>query len=74
MKKLSCIFTTIAIILSDIMCFVVGYQYRHMICGVDHLHFSASPEIAFIYVIPFAVAIIVCVILAIVFYKKSKSK
>ena len=34
MKKLSYLFTALAIVLSDIMCFVVAYHYRDMLCGI----------------------------------------
>ena len=70
MKKLSVLFTVLAVVLSDIMCFVVAYNYRSMLCGIEHAGFSAPASIAFLYAIPFAIAIIVCVVLAIRFYKK----
>ena len=70
MKKLSILFTVLAVVLSDIMCFVVAYNYRSMLCGIEHAGFSAPARIAFLYAIPFAIAIIVCVALAIRFYKK----
>ena len=71
MKKLSCLFAILAIVLSDIMCFVVAYNYRDMLCGIQHAGYSAPAYLAFLYAIPFAVGIAVCVILAIRFYKKS---
>ena len=70
MKRLSCLFTALAIVLSDIMCFVVAYNYRSMICGIEHAGYSAPASIAFLYAIPFAIGIIVCTILAIRFHKK----
>ena len=70
MKKLSILFITVAIILSNIMCFVVAYYYRGMICCVEHEVCSAPPEAAFIYAVPFLMGIIVCVALAIKFRKK----
>ena len=72
MKKLSYLFAALAIVLSDIMCFVVAYYYREMICCVEHTGCSAPPCAAFLYSVPFIVGIIVCVVLAIIFYKKSK--
>ena len=70
MKKLSYLFTTLAIVLSDIMCFVVAYNYRDMLCGIEHAGYSAPTSTAFLYAIPFVIGIIVCAILAIRFHKK----
>ena len=70
MKKLSYLFVALAILLSDIMCFVVAYNYRGLLCGIEHAGFSAPASIAFLAALPFAVGIIVCVILAIRLYKK----
>ena len=70
MKKLYFLFTALAIVLSNIMCAVVAYTYRDMLCGMKHAGYSAPAGIAFFYAIPFAVCIVVCTILAIRFYKK----
>ena len=70
MKKLSYLFTALAIVLSDIMCFVVAYNYRDMLCGIEHAGYSAPASTAFLYAIPFVVGIIVCAVLAIRFRKK----
>lgn len=72
MKKLSYLLAAIAILFSNIMCVVVAYNYRGMLCGIKHMGYSAPPNVAFIYVIPFLVGIIICVILAYIFHKKSK--
>lgn len=72
MKKWSYLFTTLAIVLSDIMCFVVAYNYRGMLCGIEYLCFSAPASTAFLSAIPFLIGIIVCVVLAIRFRRKSK--
>ena len=74
MKKLSYLFVTLAVLLSNIMCAVVAYNYRGMLCGIKHMGYSAPAYVAFIYAIPFLAGIIVCVILTILFYKKSKNK
>ena len=70
MKKLSYLFTALAIVLSDTMCFVVAYNYRDMLCGIEHAGYSAPASTAFLYAIPFVVGIIVCAVLAIRFRKK----
>ncbi len=72
MKKLFYLFTALAILLSNIMCAVVAYSYREIVCWIQHDLYAAPAYIAFLYIIPFAVAIIICIILAVVFYKKSK--
>ena len=70
MKKLSCLFSALAILLSNIMCIVVAYCYRDMLCGIEHAGYSVPAEAAFLYAIPFVVGIIVCAVLAIRFRKK----
>lgn len=70
MKKLSYLFAALAIVLSDVMCIVVTYNYRALLCAIEHAGFSAPAGIAFLYAIPFAVGIIVCVALAFRFHGK----
>ena len=70
MKKLSYLFISLAIFLSDVMCFVVAYAYRDILCAIEHAGFSAPASIAFFYSIPFVIGIIVCAILALYFRKK----
>ena len=41
MKKLFIIFCLLAALLSDIMCAVVAYNYRDMLCSIDHAGYSA---------------------------------
>ena len=72
MKKISWLFTALAIVLSDVMCVIVAYNYRDMLCGIEHAGYSAPPEAAFLTAIPYALGIIVCVVLTIVFHKKAK--
>ena len=72
MKKLSYLFIVIAVVLSDIMCFVVAYNYRDMICGIEHAGNSAPASVSFLSAVPFLLAIIVCSVLAFIFYKRDK--
>ena len=72
MKKSGLIFAALGVLLSDIMCFVVAFNYRDMLCGIEHRGFSAPAEIAFLIAIPFIIAIILCFILAFLFYRKAK--
>lgn len=72
MKKAAIVFTVIAVLLSDIMCAFVAFAYRDMLCGIAHMGYSAPASAAFLYAVPFMTGIIICVVLAIVFYKKSR--
>lgn len=74
MKVAAKVFAVIAILLSDIMCAVVAYAYRGMLCGIEHLGYSAPASVAFLYAIPFMIGVIACVVFAIVCFKKSKGK
>lgn len=70
MKKLSMLFVFLAILLSWIMCFVVGYNYGLLKNVIN----SAPTYVAFLYAIPFLIAIIVCLIIAYTFYKKNRQE
>ena len=72
MKKLSFVFAMLAVLLSDVMCAVVAFDYRDMLCGIEHSCYSAPAYMAFFEVIPYAVGIAVCIALSIVFKRKSK--
>ncbi|MBE6972012.1 MAG: hypothetical protein E7446_07870 [Ruminococcaceae bacterium] len=67
MKKIRNIFIVLAVILSNLMCAVVGYQYAVMQRGIGD---SAPAGIAFIYAVPYVAGIAVCAILAIRFHTK----
>ena len=51
MKKLSYLFLALAVALSDMMCLVVAYYYRDMLCGIEHSCYSAPAAAAFLYAI-----------------------
>ena len=74
MKKLSVVFGLFAIILSNVMCAVVAFNYRDMLCGIQHSCYSAPAWVEFLSAIPYAFAIAVCIILAVVFKKRSVNK
>ena len=74
MKRLSVVLFVITAVLSDVMCAVVAYNYRDILCSIEHAGFSAPADLAFLYAVPFLVAIAVCLVLAIVFYRKSREK
>ena len=70
MKKLSIVFTVVALALSHVMCAFVAFAYRGALCDIEHEGFSAPAEIAFIYAVPFLAGIILCAILAIIFHRR----
>lgn len=71
MKKMSYLFLALAILLSDIMCGVVAFCYRDMICGIEHLGYSAPAGTAFLSGIPFGIGMILCAIIAYTLHRKS---
>ena len=71
MKKLSIIFCLLAVLLSNIMCAVVAYNYRDMLCSIEHAGYSAPASTVFLLAIPYLIGIAICIALAITFIKKS---
>ena len=69
MKK-NYLFAIVALVLSHAMCTVVAYNYRDMLCSIEHQGFSAPATLALLPAVPFAVGIAVCVMLAVRFSKK----
>ena len=74
MKKISDLFIVLAILLSDMMCAVVAYNYCALQWGGQYAGYSAPASTAFLYVIPYGIGIIFCIILACVLYKKQENK
>ena len=72
MKKLSVIFGLLAVLLSDVLCAVVAFHYRDMLCCIEHTGCSAPADVAFLLAIPFVVGIVVCAILAVFFRRKAE--
>ncbi len=72
MKKLSWVFFAIAILLSNVMCAHVAYLYRAMICGIEHMGYSAPVGTAFLYAVPYALGIDACVTIGIVLRRKAE--
>lgn len=70
-KILSAIFAIIAVLLSDIMCAVVAYNYCNIKCGIEYQGFSASTNTAFLMAIPFLIGIVVSIALSWIFHKKT---
>ncbi len=74
MKTLSRLFLAAAIVLSHTMCAVVAYNYRGMLCGIEHLCYSAPANVAFFTAIPFVLGIAVLLWLAVRFRRKAAQK
>ena len=71
MKTLSTVFAILAVILSDVMCAAVAYNYCDMVWGIRFAGYSAPAWTAFLLAIPYGIGIAVCVILAVYFKKKN---
>lgn len=71
MKRLSIVFWILAALLSDIMCAVVAYNYCDLLWGGKYAGYSAPASTAFIYAIPFAIGIIISLVLAVICWKKA---
>lgn len=74
MKKISNIFILLAIILSNVMCAVVAYNYCSMQWGIKYAGYSAPAWVAFLYVPPYLIGIVVCIIIAVVLRKRSREE
>lgn len=72
MKKLAVLFAILGVLLSDIMCAVVSYHYRDMLCGIAHAGFSAPADTALLLAIPYGIGIVVCAVLSIVFARNAR--
>lgn len=71
MKQLSTVFGILAVLLSDVMCAVTAYGYCNLLWGGRYAGYSAPPSTAFAYAVPFAIGIVMSVVLALVFRKKA---
>lgn len=72
MKKISNLFLVLAILLSDVMCAVVAYNYSSMQWGAKYAGYSAPANVSFLYAIPYGIGIAACLIVAFVLKKKDK--
>lgn len=72
MKLLYRLCLLIALILSYIMCVVVAYNYCDMEWKIKMAGNSAPASIAYLYAIPFVIGIVLCIISAFYFKKKSR--
>ena len=71
MKKISNLFLVLAVILSNVMCAVVAYNYSEMKWGIKYAGYSAPASVAFIYLIHYGIGLVVCIVLAMILKKKA---
>jgi len=64
----------VAVILSNIMCANVVFEYSNLIWGIEYAHYSAPANAAFLLAIPYIVGILICIIISLVFLRKSNYK
>ena len=71
MAVLSAVFAALAVILSDVMCAVVAFNYCDMMWGIRYAGYSAPASVAFLTAVPYAVGIIICIILSLFLKKRA---
>ena len=71
MAVMSAVFGVLAVLLSDVMCAVVAFNYCDMLWGIRYAGYSAPANTAFLTAVPYVIGIIVCVILAVFFRRKA---
>lgn len=69
-KKLWIVFLILAVLLSDVMCAVVAYDYCAMKWCGQYAGCSAPAYVALFELIPFGIAIAACGVLSRFFYRK----
>ena len=74
MKKLKNIFVILVLILSHGMCLDVGFNHAKILCGIEHMGFSAPANVAFFVAVPYVIGIIICMVFIIVLNKKCGGK
>jgi len=77
MKKnqaLGIVFALLAILLSDIMCAVVAFNYCSLTWGGQYAGYSAPASTAFYLAVPYVIGIVICVVLSLSFCKRCNKK
>lgn len=71
-KLLSMAFFFITLVLSHYMCAVIAFNYCNMFYLAKYEGFSAPPDTAFLFSIPYLIGILVCLTIAILLRRKSR--
>lgn len=69
-KHLTCLFAALAVLLSDVMCAAVAYNYCALQWGARYEGYSAPADTAFLLCIPYGIGIVICAAVAWLFNKK----
>lgn len=70
LKVMSIVFWVFSVLLSNVMCATVAYNYCRMVYGIKYEGFSAPANVAFLLAVPYLIGIIICAALAVIFQKK----
>ena len=73
-KYLSYVFIGTAVLLSDVMCATVAYEYCYMQWSIRYSGASAPASVAFVFIIPYAVGIVICAVLARFFHRRYRKR
>ena len=68
------ILVILSVALTCAMCSVVAYQYSSLLCAQNHLGGSAPTYVAFLFAIPFVVAIAISLAVSYLLYKNVNKK
>ena len=72
MKNLVVVFKSISVFLACVMSAVVAYNYRDMLCGIEHAGYSAPISVAVLSAAPFVLGIVICVVAVIAIGRKER--
>ena len=72
MRKFSKMFVLLAVLITVVMCAIVGVNYGKMVWGIENAGYSAPSVVSFIWAIPFVIAIVACLVFSVFMRKKDK--
>ncbi len=67
------LFSALAILLSNIMCAAVAYNYCNIQWSIRYAGYSAPASVAFLCIIPYAIGIVICSVLARYFHRRYRN-
>ena len=76
MKKYKCLaylFSALAVLLSNVMCAAVAYNYCALQWGGQYAGYSAPADTAFLLGIPYGIGIVISAVLAWFFHKRYRA-
>lgn len=72
MRKFSKMFVLLAVLITVVMCAIVGVNYGKMVWDIENAGYSAPAVVSFIWAIPFVIAIVACLVFSVFMRKKDK--